>query len=182
MRPWIFSRNCLSGSSICHQVHRRHEAAIAEALEAAGLSLATWRMLRALRPMQPCTMNALARHTAVERIALTRALDQILKKGLALRTTPPEGRRQVLVTLTGPVLGVFEKARRIVTQSNRNALGSMPTERMKVLPETLSEYVRSMRPDEEIAADTVSFNHCSRAESENASQRLRRFAAGRGQH
>lgn len=150
---------------LLYQVHRRREASIAEALEAAGLPLATWRMLLALQRMQPCTMNALARYTTIERTALTRVLDQMVKLGLALRTTPPEDRRQVLVTLTGPGLEAFEKGRRVVTQWNRKALGGMPTERLEALRETLNEFVRSMLPDEELAEDIVSFNHRPRAES-----------------
>lgn len=141
--------------SLLYQVHRRREASIEEALEAAGLPLAIWRMLLALQRMQPCTMNALARYTTMERTALTRVLDQMVRQDLALRTTPPEDRRRVLVTLTGPGLEAFGKGRRIVTQWNRRALGGMPPERLETLRDTLSEFLHSMPPNQELAEDIV---------------------------
>ncbi|MDQ3125557.1 MAG: MarR family transcriptional regulator [Pseudomonadota bacterium] len=147
---------------LLYQVHRRREASLAVALEAAGLPLAIWRMLLALQCMQPCTMNTLARYTTVERTALTRVLDQMVKQDLALRTTPPEDRRQVLVTLTGPGLEAFEKGRRIITRWNRKALGGMSAERLETLRETINEFLHNMIPDEELAEDIITFNHRSK--------------------
>lgn len=141
------------------QVHRRREASIEEALEAGGLSLASWRILLALQRMQPCTMNALARYATMERTALTRVLDQMVKLDLARRTTPPEDRRQVLVTLTASGLEAFEKGRRIVTQWNRKALGGMPPERLETLRDTLNEFLLNMLPDQALAEDIITFNH-----------------------
>ncbi len=147
---------------LLYQVHRRREAAITEALETGGLPLTIWRMLLALQRMQPCTMNALARYATVERTALTRVLDQMVKQGLALRSTPPEDRRQVLVTLTPAGMEAFEEGRRIVTRWNRRALGGMSTERLETLRDTLNDFLLSMIPDQELAGDIVIFNHHSR--------------------
>lgn len=147
---------------LLYQLQRRREFSIAEALDAAGLPLAIWRMLLALQHMQPCTMNALARYTTVERTALTRVLDQMVQQDLALRTTPPEDRRQVLVSLTGPGLEAFEKGRGIVTRWNRKALGGMSPERLETLRETLSEFLHNVIPDPELAEEVITLNHRSR--------------------
>ena len=147
---------------LLYQVHRRRESSLAEALEAEGLPLPTWRMLLALQRMQPCTMNALARYTTVERTALTRNLDEMVKQGLAVRTTPPKDRRQVLVSLTDAGMRDFLKGREIVMRWNRRALERISPERLDVLRDGLNGVLRSMLADEELAEDIIAFNHRSR--------------------
>lgn len=149
---------------LLYQVHRRRETSLSEALEAAGLPLATWRLLLALQRMQPCTMNALARFTTVERTALTRLLDQLVAQGLALRITPPEDRRKVLVSLTDAGLAAFRAGHRVVTSWNKKALEGVSPERLESLRDNLRIVVHSMLPDQKLADDIVTFNHRARAE------------------
>lgn len=148
---------------LLYQVHRRRESSLGEALETAGLPLATWRMLLSLQRMQPCTMNALARFTTVERSALTRILDQLVEQGLAMRSTPPEDRRKVLVNLTDAGMAAFEKGHHIVTSWNSKALAGVSRERLESLRENLAAVVCSMLPDQKLAEDIVTFNHRARA-------------------
>lgn len=143
---------------LLYQVYRRRENAIEQVLEAEGLPLATWRMLLAMQRMQPCTMNALARFTTWERSALTRLLDQMVKQGLAQRATPPEDRRQVLVSLTDTGMALFEKGRALVMRLNRKTLEGMSPEHLVSLRDNLDAYLHSMIPDQDLADDISGFN------------------------
>lgn len=144
---------------LLYQVYRRRENALEKALAAEDLPLPTWRMILALQRMQPCTMNALARFTTWERSALTRQLDQMVKRGLAQRSTPPEDRRQIQVSLTDAGMAMFEKGRAIVMRLNRQSLEGMPIERLESLRENLNAYLLSIIADQDLARDVINFNH-----------------------
>ena len=125
---------------LLYQVHGRRENALEKVLAAEGLPLPIWRMILALQRMQPCSMNALARYATWERTALTRNLDQMVKRGLAVRTTPPEDRRKVQVSLTDAGMALFEKGRAIVMDLNRKTLEGMSHERLEALRDSLEAY------------------------------------------
>ena len=147
---------------LLYQVYHRREGKVREAMGAIGLPLMTWRMILALQRLQPCTMNTLARLSTWERTALTRNLDQMVKQGLAVRETPPEDRRLVLVSLTETGMQYFEKGREIVTRLNRDALCGVPAERLEILRDGLDAVLNSMVPDAELAEDIITFKNSRR--------------------
>ena len=149
---------------LIYQVHRRRELAIEEALKVVDVPMLSWRVLLAVQRMQPCTMNALARYTTIERTGLTRVLDQLVKQGMAVRSTPPKDRRQVLVSLTDKGMETYETGYRAIIAWNRKALGGMSVERLEALLGNLGDVIRSAIPDMDLAEDIIGFNYRPRLE------------------
>lgn len=142
---------------LLYQVYHRREVRVREALAEIGLPLMTWRMILALQRLQPCSMNTLARLSNWERTAVTRNLDQMVAQGLAVRETPPEDRRQVLVSLTEAGMEYFERGRLIVTRLNRESLAGLSAERLEILRDCLDTHLHSLIPDPELAEDIIKF-------------------------
>ncbi len=83
----------------------------------------------------------------------------MVKRGLAQRSTPPEDRRQIQVSLTDAGMAMFEKGRAIVMRLNRQSLEGMPIERLESLRENLNAYLLSIIADQDLARDVINFNH-----------------------
>lgn len=149
---------------LLYQVHRRREIAIEETLKAIGLSLPNWRVMLSIQRMQPCTMNALARYTTIDRTGLTRALDQLVKQGLVSRSTPPHDRRQVLVSLTPAGVEAYEAGYQAIAEWNKKALGGLSHDRLTTLLEGLTDVIRGVIPDRDMAEDIIGFNYRPRLE------------------
>jgi DNA-binding MarR family transcriptional regulator len=73
---------------------------LARALRHARLRLAWWRTLSALLSEEGATVSELAAFTLIERTALTRAIDQMERRGLVRRARRASDRRAVGIHLT----------------------------------------------------------------------------------
>src|SRR5690349_3236139 len=82
------------------QAQRQRDLSLDRALSPVGLNLAQWRTLAIVRRIDVCSMTLLARYSTVDRTTLTRAVDQLVDRGLVARWTPDHDRRQVNLRLT----------------------------------------------------------------------------------
>src|SRR5262249_44026632 len=78
--------------------HRAHR--LDPELGPIGLNMALHRAMAVIGALQPCSMSKLAEMTAVDRTTMTRTVDSLVAADFVERTTPPNDRRQVLLSLT----------------------------------------------------------------------------------
>jgi DNA-binding MarR family transcriptional regulator len=69
-------------------------------LEKHGVSVPQWVVLRVLYQKQPCSLNDLAAVVPVDKGALSRMVERLVKRGLVTRETPATNRRMVSLALT----------------------------------------------------------------------------------
>lgn len=81
-------------------IGRQRELDLERLLQAHGSSFVRHRALSVIRRVQPCTMRDLAEFGSADRTTMTRTVDQLVAAGLVVRTTPPNDRRQVQLSLT----------------------------------------------------------------------------------
>lgn len=82
------------------QVEQARRGLLGLALESLQLNFSQWVVLEALLAEGASSMKSLAKAIGVDRTTLTRTLDGLVSRDLALRRTPPQDRRLVLVALT----------------------------------------------------------------------------------
>ena len=83
-------------TDLLYRVEQQRRALLAEALPR-DLNLVQWIALFNLAQRGPCTMTELAPACAVDRTTLTRTVDTLVLRDLAIRSTPPRDRRTVRV-------------------------------------------------------------------------------------
>jgi DNA-binding MarR family transcriptional regulator len=84
------------------QVDNLYKRAILDALRPMRINLAWWRTLAVLTEKGPLTVGELARITVIERTALTRVIDQMVKRGFVKRIGRKGDGRVVEVHLQAP--------------------------------------------------------------------------------
>ncbi len=140
------------------QALRRNDARNEKALRDIGLSMVLWRALLIIDRMQPCTMNDLARVSAVERTTLTRTIDQLVAEGLAVRTTPPEDRRKVLLTLTPRGVALLDDGKRLIYAGQYEAVKGVDPARLREAARVLQQIVGNLLEDPEAVAGAIGLN------------------------
>ena len=81
------------------QIDNLYKRAILDALRPLRINLAWWRTLAVLTERGPQTVSDLARITVIERTALTRVIDQMVKRGFVQRRIRSGDRRVVEIHL-----------------------------------------------------------------------------------
>lgn len=137
------------------QALRRNDTAGDKALKAMGLSLASWRALLIIDQMQPCTMNDLARVSAVDRTTLTRTVDQLVAEGLAVRATPPEDRRQVRISLTETGVRTLDDGKRVFYATQHKAVERIDPARLREATRVLQAVVGNLVDDPAAVARVI---------------------------
>ena len=140
------------------QALRRNDARNEKALRDIGLSMVLWRALLIIDRMQSCTMNDLARVSAVERTTLTRTIDQLVAEGLAVRTTPPEDRRKVLLTLTPRGVALLDDGKRLIYAGQYEAVKGVDPARLREAARVLQQIVGNLLDDPEAVAGAIGLN------------------------
>jgi MarR family transcriptional regulator, lower aerobic nicotinate degradation pathway regulator len=111
--------------SVFTALARHREATLDQAFRPLGINVPRYRALAIISQMQPCGMTELATLSAVDRTTMTRTVDQLVASGLVERATPPNDRRQVLLTVTVEGGAVTQQAHRAVYRINRRALAGL---------------------------------------------------------
>jgi DNA-binding MarR family transcriptional regulator len=137
------------------QALRRNDTAGDKALKAMGLSLVSWRALLIIDQMQPCTMNDLARVSAVDRTTLTRTVDQLVAEGLAVRATPPEDRRQVRISLTETGVRTLDDGKRVFYATQHKAVEGIDPARLREAARVLQAVVVNLVDDPAAVARVI---------------------------
>ncbi|MBO9559996.1 MAG: MarR family transcriptional regulator [Caulobacter sp.] len=84
-------------TDVLYRVEQQRRALLTEALLPRELTLAQWIALCVLAKSGACTMTELAQACAMDRTSLTRTIDNLVGRGLVVRSTPPNDRRTVRV-------------------------------------------------------------------------------------
>lgn len=141
------------------QILRRQDARSEKLLKPLGVSLAAWRALLIIDRLQPCTMNELARVSAVERTTLTRTVDQLVADGLAERTTPPEDRRQVRLSLTAAGVETLDAGKTLIFGDQRRALEGLDPDRLREAGRLLQDVAEKIVDDPLVAPGVLNLSH-----------------------
>lgn len=139
------------------QAVRRRDAAFERALAPLDLSLFQWRAISTVRRFGACAMSELSAFTAVDRTTLTRAVDQLVRRGLIARETPANDRRQVRLSLTTDGQAVYDQAVEQLLHFNRDALKGVDETRRREISRGLATIVRNLAPDDDTAEALIRF-------------------------
>jgi DNA-binding MarR family transcriptional regulator len=112
---------------------RHREGLMDQAFRPLGLNVARYRALSVVARLAPIGMSELADYSAVDRTTMTRTVDQLVAGALVERATPPNDRRQVLLTATAAGLAANSQALRAVYRLNRRALEALDEETQRLV-------------------------------------------------
>jgi DNA-binding MarR family transcriptional regulator len=88
----------------------RLSAAIAEAYSSRfGLSIPEWRVMAVLAPNPGLSAAGVAERTAMDKVAVSRAVSRLLSTGRARRETAPGDRRRSVLELTAEGLRIYRR-------------------------------------------------------------------------
>jgi len=139
------------------QVARQRDLFCDKALAACGLNMAQWRSLAIVRRMEVCTMSSLARYSTIERTTLTRAVDQLVGRGLVERWVPESDRRQVNLSLSELGEQAFAQGAAILDPHNVHLLRDEAPSQMRHAMAVLQNTLRKLAGNEILAADLLNF-------------------------
>jgi DNA-binding MarR family transcriptional regulator len=139
------------------QAARQRDLFFDRELAPIGLNLAQWRSLAIVRRLETCTMTSLARYSTVERTTLTRAVDQLVGRGLVDRTTPVRDRRQVNLSLTDHGKDVYRQAVEVLKDRNQEVLEGVDPARLRDAARVLQITLQKLTGDSDLASDILNF-------------------------
>jgi DNA-binding MarR family transcriptional regulator len=139
------------------QVARQRDLFCDKALAPCGLNMAQWRSLAIVRRMEVCTMSSLARYSTIERTTLTRAVDQLVTRGLITRWVPESDRRQVNLSLSELGEAAFVQGAAILDPHNVHLLKDEAPTQMRHAMGVLQNTLRKLAGNEVLAADLLNF-------------------------
>jgi DNA-binding MarR family transcriptional regulator len=120
---------------------RHRDARLETLLRPLGLNLPRHRALSTIAAQEPCTMTELAEFSAVDRTTLTRTIDQLVEAGLVARSTPPEDRRQVVLTLTEEGRAACRGSLRAIYRLNRRLLDGVEENDQRALARIFERFL-----------------------------------------
>jgi DNA-binding MarR family transcriptional regulator len=139
------------------QIDHHRAVAFEPVLEPFGLTVATWRGLSVVRRLDGCTMKSLAAFTAIDRTTLTRAVDQLVARGLIARTTPPNDRRKVSLSLTDAGEALYAQVVPALIAFNADNLGGLSDAKQREVSRALRTILEAIVRDNEDAETLVNF-------------------------
>lgn len=131
-------------------VGRHREARLEAEFKRIGLSLGRHRALSVLFALEPCTMSELADYSAVDRTTMTRTVNLLVDGGLVERATPPQDRRQVVLTLTDEGRRLCRRALQAVFRVNRELLAEVAEPEQRVVARTLEAFLGRLVDDPDL--------------------------------
>lgn len=131
-------------------VSRHREARLEAALRPLGLNLSRHRALSVIQQLEPCTMSEVADFSAVDRTTLTRTIDPLVAGGLVRRATPPEDRRQVVLTLTDEGHAACRRSLRAILALNRELLAGLAESEQRAVARAFESFLAGLVRDERL--------------------------------
>jgi DNA-binding MarR family transcriptional regulator len=139
------------------QAARQRDLFCDRVLKPIGLNVAQWRSLAIIRRLEACTMTALARYSTVERTTLTRAVDQLVRRGMVVRAVPERDRRQVTLSLTEAGEDIYRQAVAILSERNQTILAGIEPVRLNDTNDVLRIALEKLVGEGEMATDLTNF-------------------------
>ena len=128
-------------------ISRRHDARFEVELSASDLTAPRWRILAVIRRMENCTMNELALFTGVDRTTLTRAVDQLVSRGLVERSSPSRDRRKVHLALSVSGEELYMRTVKVMLQQNQTLAAALDDEALRAATRLLQQTLRALVDD-----------------------------------
>ena len=103
-------------------IQRQNQFNLGHVLRPLGISVPMWRALSALADKDGQTIGQIADTTVLDRSSLGRLLEDMAADGLVARTSPPDDRRAVVISLTAVGRKRFEAGMPLVLDHYRKLL------------------------------------------------------------
>jgi DNA-binding MarR family transcriptional regulator len=139
------------------QASRRRDSVLDLELASISLTASRIRTLAIIRRVEGCTMNALAQLSTIDRTTLTREVDQLVGLDLVKRSTPPQDRRQISLSLTPKGDKAYKQGIPILRAFNRKVLAGAEEEKLREVVRTLRIAVRNLVVDPAKADHVIAF-------------------------
>jgi len=144
------------------QTSRRRDVALDAVLAPLNLKATHARTLAIIRRTEGCTMNALAKYSAVDRTTLTREIDQLVERGLVSRQVPASDRRRVNLTLTERGEAIYREGLHGVAALGRRALEGVDPAQLRAFARTLQQIIRNLVDDPDWTDEVLEFARSKR--------------------
>lgn len=108
-----------------------------------GISITEWRVLAVLGRYPELSANAVAERTAMDKVAVSRAVARLLKTGLIEREMHPVDRRRSVLRLSQAGYGVYDQVVPLALAYERQLLARFDDAERAMLDRLLSELDRA---------------------------------------
>jgi len=98
-----------------------------------GLAVTEWRVMAALGRYPDLSANQVAERTAMDKVAVSRAVAKLLERGLLQRETHDNDRRRSVLTLSEAGYGVYDEVVPLALDCERRLLEHLSAEERQLL-------------------------------------------------
>ncbi len=104
-----------------------------------GITIPEWRVMAVLGERPEISANAVAERTAMDKVAVSRAVRRLLKKGLIERHFAPDDRRRSVLALSARGLAVYREVVPLARRFEEALLAALTREEAAILSLLLSK-------------------------------------------
>ena len=119
----------------------------ASRLEKHDVSVPQWVVLRVLYQKQPCSLNDLAAVVTVDKGALSRMVERLVKRGLVTRETPATNRRMVSLALTPAGNELVPRLAKEADENDATFFGSLSETQRSEFLATIKQLIAANQSD-----------------------------------
>jgi DNA-binding MarR family transcriptional regulator len=111
------------------------------------LSVADWRVMAVLGRFGADTATAVCRHTAMDKVTVSRATARLLKREFLLRKTDPQDRRRTIFSLSPPGQDIYDQIVPIALAHEAELLAGLSADEIASLDHLLAKLTDQQTPD-----------------------------------
>ncbi len=111
-----------------------------------GISITEWRVLAVLGRYPDLSANGVAERTAMDKVAVSRAVTRLAKTGLIERETHDADRRRSVLRLSANGLAVYDQVVPLTLDYERDLLAGFSAEERAILDRLLTRLDLASRP------------------------------------
>jgi DNA-binding MarR family transcriptional regulator len=112
-----------------------------------ALSVAEWRVMAVLGRFGADTATGVCRHTAMDKVTVSRANARLLKRELLLRKTDPEDRRRTIFSLSTAGQDIHDQIVPIALAFEADLLAGLSSDEIASLDHLLAKLTDQQTPD-----------------------------------
>jgi DNA-binding MarR family transcriptional regulator len=112
-----------------------------------ALSVAEWRVMAVLGRFGADTATGVCRHTAMDKVTVSRANARLLKRELLLRKTDPEDRRRTIFSLSTAGQDIHDQIVPIALAFEADLLAGLSSDEIASLDHFLAKLTDQQTPD-----------------------------------
>lgn len=122
----------------------RYNQDFIRAMRPVRVTIPRFRVLAVLAEISDLTVNELARHTSIERSALSRVLDQLEADGLISRRQKSADKRALSISITEPGRAAFRAMRPVRNAILKRATEGIPPEEIEQMLSVVQRMLRNL--------------------------------------